>query len=96
MKFETPEEGEKMVLKAKATGTCWRIHDFRHTFASWLAQAGIDLHQIRDLLDHQSITMTERYAYLLPSLDSRVVRVLDEKYCYSIAQVVDLTNEEVI
>jgi site-specific recombinase XerD len=36
----------------------------RHTFASWLAIAGVSLRRIQELLGHKSITTTERYSHL--------------------------------
>ncbi|MBI3439223.1 MAG: site-specific integrase [Proteobacteria bacterium] len=41
-----------------------RPHDFRHTFASQLAEKGVGLHEIKELLGHTSIRSTERYAHL--------------------------------
>ena len=38
----------------------FHIHDMRHTCAAWLVQAKVPLPQIRDLLGHASITMTEK------------------------------------
>jgi integrase len=35
-----------------------------HTFASWLVMDGVSLYIVRDLLDHSSITVAERYAHL--------------------------------
>jgi len=43
------------------------VHDFRHTFASNLALNGVELRRIADLLGHQSMERTRRYAHLLPS-----------------------------
>lgn len=60
-------------VKASFTSACkrtgikdFRIHDLRHTFASWLVKNGTPLLEVSKLLRHTSITMTERYAHLAP------------------------------
>jgi integrase len=46
--------------------TDFRFHDLRHTCAAWLVQAGVPLTEVRDVLGHSTIKMTERYAHLAP------------------------------
>jgi integrase len=41
-----------------------RIHDLRHTAASWWAQAGANMAVLRDLLGHSNMAVTSRYAHL--------------------------------
>ena len=43
-----------------------RFHDLRHTFASSLAMAGVDLMKIQAACRHKSYAMTLRYAHLHP------------------------------
>lgn len=44
-----------------------RFHDTRHTFASNLAMAGVDLMVIQKLMRHKTYQMTLRYAHLHPT-----------------------------
>ncbi|GAB2723092.1 tyrosine-type recombinase/integrase [Halomonas garicola] len=57
----------------------FRVHDMRHTCAAWLVTSGVPLAEVRDLLGHSSITMTERYAHLAPENIRSAVARLDEK-----------------
>jgi len=58
----------KQALKKAGLPTSIRIHDLRHTFASWLAMAGVPILEIQALLGHKSVNMTMRYAHLNPSV----------------------------
>jgi integrase len=56
-----------------------RYHDLRHTFATRLVQAGVDLITVQHLLGHANITMTARYAHALEDGKIDAVRRLEPK-----------------
>lgn len=63
------------VLQAASVNR-FRFRDLRHTFASKLVMAGVDLNTVRELLGHKSVAMTLRYAHLAPEHKAAAVEVL--------------------
>jgi integrase len=81
-KAMTPIEGGHLrrafraALKAASVAN-FRFHDLRHTFATRLVQAGIDLYKVQRLLGHKSGLMTQRYAHHWPESLRDGVEILD-------------------
>jgi integrase len=81
----TPEPDMTWKLLKKITGiTGYRIHDLRHTFASYLASLGYSLLMIGEHLGHVKPETTKRYARLLREPQQNAVEDL--------AKVVGLDN----
>ena len=55
----------------------FRFHDLRHTFASELVRGGVDLYQVKELLGHSTIQLTERYSHVRPEELQSAVAVLE-------------------
>ena len=55
---------EPAIRSAKIRSFSW--HCLRHTFASRLVMAGVDLRTVQELMGHKSIQMTVRYSHLTP------------------------------
>ena len=54
----------------------FRVHDTRHTVASWLVQAGEPLEKVQDLLNHSDLRTTQRYAHHAPDARKSTVAKL--------------------
>jgi len=65
---------EDALAEAKVKNFTW--HDLRHTFASRLVMAGVDLPTVASLMGHLNIQMTMRYAHLAPAHKAAAVEKL--------------------
>lgn len=68
---------EEAIKKAEIANFRW--HDLRHTFASRLVMAGVDLRSVQELLGHKTIAMTVRYSHLAPTHLQEAVERLTAK-----------------
>lgn len=64
----------KTIKAAELTGV--RVHDLRHTHASWLVSNGCDLVTVRDRLGHSDIKVTSRYLHVVPGERDRALAAL--------------------
>lgn len=87
--YEDPKTGERKRLKyfrRAFESACRRagikkltFHDLRHTFASRLVRAGVDLITVKDLLGHHSVRTTERYTHSGQEQKRKAVRLLSNQ-----------------
>jgi len=75
----------KAVLKGAGITRPFRFHDLRHSCASQLVMNGASLMAVKEILGHESLKTTLRYAHLSPEYVAQEVKVLDKalpKVCH--------------
>ncbi|MFV8984081.1 integrase [Serratia fonticola] len=71
-----------------------RFHDLRHTWASWLIQAGVPLSVLQEMGGWESIEMVRRYAHLAPSHLTEHARQIDAIFGVSVPNLSHLEKQE--
>lgn len=75
--FDTIRSPFKRALKAAGITRSFSFHGLRHTAASLMVMAGVDLRTVGEILGHKSFAMTMRYAHLAPNHLKASVERLD-------------------
>ena len=57
-----------------------RLHDLRHSHVSYLINLGFSAVAIGDRVGHESVTITDRYSHLFPSVQRQMAEKLDEAF----------------
>ena len=84
--FVNPDTGTRYTDVKKAFSTAcrqaritdFRFHDLRHTFGTRLADVGVDVVKIKELMGHASIVTTMRYIHATDQGKRGAITVLSE------------------
>jgi integrase len=84
------EHGNVIQPATSPLGKRPRIHDARHSCASWLLGAGVPIHVVRAHLGHENIATTvDQYGHLMPGAREAVAGALDVMLAASADEVPD-------
>jgi integrase len=83
---------DRLCEKSKEDGTIisFVLYDFRHTFATRMAQAGVDLATLAAILGHNSLRIVQKYVH--PTADHK--RRAMQTYEQSLAGMAEQTKEQ--
>lgn len=84
--FPNPKTGKPLVsvhetwnkIRINARLPDLRIHDLRHSFASFLVNAGHSLYEVQRLLGHTDVSTTQRYAHLEKSTLKKATQSIEK------------------
>lgn len=69
---------DRMAREAKLSTT--RLHDVRHSAATWLLQGGIDVRTVAAVLGHSTaVTTLNTYAHVMPGAEAKAVEAIAER-----------------
>ena len=94
--FEKPlttvRKAHHKALQMARINSPFRLYDFRHTFGSRTAMAGVDLPTLKELMGHSDVSTTMRYVHPTPEHKREAVRKLEN---YNRDQVFALFESQV-
>jgi len=71
----------KSLLKEAGIDTHVRVHDLRHTHATWLLEANVNVKVVSERLGHSNCRITlDTYAHVLRTMQEKAVDALDDLY----------------
>jgi len=73
----TIQKAHEDALKEAMLKSRFRLYDFRHTFGSRSAMAGVDLATLKELMGHSNISITMRYVHPTPEHKQEAMRRLE-------------------
>ncbi|MCH6575131.1 MAG: tyrosine-type recombinase/integrase [Bacteroidetes bacterium] len=68
----------KLAVRETGLNDNIHFHTLRHSFASRLAQKGVSLFVIKELLGHEDLSTTQIYSHLQKDNLTQAVKVLDQ------------------
>ena len=74
----TIQKAHDLALRDAAIDPPFRLYDFRHTFGSRAAMAGVDLPTLKELMGHSNISTTMRYVHPTPEHKRMAVQKLEK------------------
>lgn len=82
--------GRVIAPSAVPLGKRPRIHDARHTHASWLLHQGVPINYVQAQLGHESITTTvDRYGHLVPGASAALSAALSNAMSQALPEIED-------
>src|SRR5437899_12987315 len=66
--FGSRQAAPKRLLKHAGLPESYRVHDLRHSTATYLLAAGVPDRLVMGIMGHSQLSMTMRYQHVLPSM----------------------------